>query len=122
MRFPQPEDQLVQTLTSSEESNVREQVQNGDRQERKKTVTLQRLDGVLHLIDNIEGIGITCVREDDAVKGIGQTVWLRGAVEVLESISEVPCGVFHPGVAAETDQTGNANEDEGQDFDGADGI
>jgi len=77
-------------------------------------------DAHLHLVDDVEGIFVARVREDDAIQRVGQAI---GCCLALESIRKVGVGLRDPrDVAAKHHQAGDGDEDEGQNFDDADAV
>lgn len=78
-------------------------------------------DRVLDLVDDVEGVGEAAEREDDADQRGGQVVPVGGGA--LERVVKVGAGVWYPGyVAAEDDQAGDADEDEGEHLEDAEYV
>lgn len=110
-----------QGLTGREVRNVAQEVEHKDNAERDGGVLPQGGNGVLNLIDEVEGVGVARVREDDADQRVGQVVAvLSGAVK---GIAEVSVGVGNAvDIAAEDDETGDTDEDEGDDLEGTNNV
>lgn len=82
---------------------------------------LERRDRVLNLADDIEGIGVARVAEEDAHEGICQSVAV--VRRTCECIVEIMARVIDAGhVAAEHHKPSDADEDEGDDLEGAEKV
>ena len=75
----------------------------------------RRAGAYFDLVDDVEGVLITGVREDDAIKGVGQAVRcglaLKGIMKVCMRLGDAR------DVAAENNPAGDGDEDECQNLD-----
>jgi hypothetical protein len=73
----------------------------------------------LHLVDNIKGILITSIREDDLDQGVRKPV---GCGVAFERVPKVGLRICHSCIAAKNNQPGDGDENQCQNLDDTDGV
>ena len=73
----------------------------------------------LDLVDNVEGVLKARIREHNLVKGVGDAI---GRADAVERVVKVGVRCRHARVAAQHDEAGDADEDEGDDLYDADAV
>lgn len=99
--------------------NVGKDVQDGDDNQSNKSVPTELLDGAVDLVDNVKGIGVARVREDNLVQGVGQTVCGGGAFKRLD---KVDVRISDARVTTENNQARDGDKRERDHLDDTDGV
>ena len=105
---------LCSKLTSSEIRNIAQQVEHRNYEDRDGAVPLDDGHGPLDLVDDVEGVGVARVREDDVDERAGEVVAVRGGA--FERVAVVDSRVGDVvDVAAEDDEACYADTANGGD-------